>query len=73
MRVRVFAHGEGAMNSLGGLRPDTVQANLTGNLHDFWHVLDEQGFVRNWNGDVSCVVLVFMFVRSLRSLLFSFP
>lgn len=53
VRVRVFAHGEGAMNSLGGLRPDTVQANLTGNLHNFWHVLDQDGLVRNWNGDVS--------------------
>jgi hypothetical protein len=56
VRVRVFAHGEGAMNSLGGLRPDTVHANLTGNLMDFWHVLDDQGFVRNWNGDVSPIV-----------------
>jgi hypothetical protein len=56
LRVRVFAHGEGAMNSLGGLRPDTVHANLTGNLYDFWHVLDDQGFVRNWNGDVSPIV-----------------
>lgn len=46
------------MNSLGGLRPDTVHANLTGNLHNFWHVLDQDGLVRNWNGDVSLAVSV---------------
>ena len=33
--------GEGAMNTVGGLKPDTVQANLTGPLQGFWGLLTE--------------------------------
>lgn len=40
------------MNSLGGLRPDTVIANITGDLRHFWKVLNEEGHVLNWNGQV---------------------
>ena len=55
-KTKVFPMGEGAVNSLGGLNPNTVIANITGPLHDFWHVLDDQGWVRNWNGDKSPVI-----------------
>ena len=48
--------GEGAVNTIGGLRPDTVVANLTGNLQDFWHILSPEGYILNWNGDVSPAV-----------------
>lgn len=56
LRIRLFAHGEGSMNSLGGLRPDTVHANITGSLQDFWKLLTPQGHVLSWNGDLSPVV-----------------
>jgi hypothetical protein len=55
-RIKSFAQGEGAVNSLGGLRPDTVQANITGNLRSFWKVLDDNGHILNWSGEVSPVV-----------------
>lgn len=49
------------MNSVGGLKPDTVKANLTGSLQNFWGLLreDEEGrgaHVLNWNGQVAPVV-----------------
>jgi len=56
MRVKVFPMGEGAVNTLGGLRPDTVTANITGDLRSFWKVLSDAGVVLNWNGEVSPVV-----------------
>jgi hypothetical protein len=56
LRIRIFAHGEGAMNSLGGLSPDTVAANITGPLQSFWKLLTNVGNVVNWNGDISPVV-----------------
>jgi hypothetical protein len=56
VRVKHFQQGEGAVNSLGGLRPDTVQANITGSLTGFWHLLDD-GYVRNWNGEVRLKLL----------------
>ena len=28
--IRIYPHAEGTVNSLGGLRPDTVVANITG-------------------------------------------
>ena len=34
-KTKVFPMGEGAVNSLGGLNPDTVLGNITGPLHDF--------------------------------------
>ena len=55
-KTKVFPMGEGAVNSLGGLKPNTVEANITGSLHDFWHLLDDQGWIRNWSGDRSPVV-----------------
>ena len=56
MRVRVFPMGEGAVNTLGGLRPNTVVANISGNLKDFWKVLAPEGVVLNWSGEPSPVV-----------------
>jgi hypothetical protein len=53
IRIRIYAHGEGTMNSLGGLRPDTVAANITGDVRDFWKVLNRRGEVLNWSGEVS--------------------
>ena len=53
VRIRVYAHGEGTVNSLGGLKPDTVVANITGDLRTFWKVLNDDGHVLNWNGEVS--------------------
>lgn len=55
-KTKVFAMGEGAVNSLGGLRPDTVEANITGSLDTFWHLLDEDGYIHNWTGERSPVV-----------------
>jgi hypothetical protein len=55
-RTKVYPMGEGAVNSLGGLRPDTVHANITGPLQDFWHVLDDEGWIRQWTGEKSPVV-----------------
>lgn len=56
MKIRSFAHGEGPMNTLGGLHPDTVKTNITGSLRHFWHVLNDDYQVVNWNGEVSPVV-----------------
>ena len=44
------------MNTLGGLQPDTVAANISGSLQDFWGVLNDAGYVLNWDGSVSPVV-----------------
>jgi hypothetical protein len=56
MLIKLFPQGEGAMNTVGGLKPDTVKANITGDLKSFWHVLDDNGYVLNWNGEISPVV-----------------
>ena len=56
MRIRTFPQGEGAVNTLGGLKPDTVIANITGNIKSFWRVLNDDGYILNWNGDVAPVV-----------------
>ena len=56
LRVKVFPQGEGALNTLGGLRPNTVAANITGPLRAFWRVLDADGRVLNWSGELSPVV-----------------
>ena len=53
IRIRIYAHGEGTVNSLGGLRPDTVKANITGDIKSFWKVLDDDGHILNWSGEVS--------------------
>ena len=52
MRIRLFPQGEGAVNTLGGLKPDTVVANVTGSIRTFWKMLDDDGRVLNWNGEV---------------------
>lgn len=52
LRIKIFAQGEGTVNSLGGLRPDTVQANITGNLRSFWKILNDDGYILNWSGEV---------------------
>lgn len=36
MRVKVFSQGEGAVNTVGGLRPNTVTPNITGDIKSFW-------------------------------------
>jgi hypothetical protein len=56
LRIRTFPQGEGAVNTLGGLKPDTVVANITGNIKSFWRVLNDDGYILNWNGDVAPVV-----------------
>lgn len=54
IRTRIYPHGEGMVNSLGGLRPDTVVANITGKIgSSFWKVLSDEGYILNWNGEVS--------------------
>lgn len=52
VRIRIFPQGEGAVNTLGGLRPNTVVANISGDIQSFWRVLDQSGHVLNWNGEV---------------------
>lgn len=56
MKIRTFPQGDGAMNSLGGLQPDTVQTNITGSLREFWQILNLDRQIVNWNGDVSPIV-----------------
>ena len=57
MNVRIFTQGDGAVNSLGGLNPNTVSANVSsGSLQAFWGILDDKGRVLNWNGEVSPAV-----------------
>jgi hypothetical protein len=56
MRTKLVHQGEGIVNTVGGLRPDTVSANITGSLREFWKILDKQGRILNWNGEVSPVV-----------------
>lgn len=56
MKVRILPQGEGAVNTVGGLRPDTVAANITGPIRSFWKLLDDSGAVLNWSGEVSPVV-----------------
>ncbi|KAJ1439151.1 hypothetical protein B484DRAFT_188281 [Ochromonadaceae sp. CCMP2298] len=55
LRIRIYAHGEGAVNSLGGLQPDTVKAHISGPLGGFWGLLRE-GVVLNWDGEIAPVV-----------------
>ena len=87
--IRIYPHAEGTVNSLGGLRPDTVVANITGtvcldfrvpvvsekareyivydisfnvffftssyrvgDIKSFWKVLNDDGEVLNWSGEV---------------------
>jgi hypothetical protein len=56
MRTKVFSQGEGAVNTIGGLRPNTVVANITGDIKSFWRLLDDNNNILNWNGEVSPVV-----------------
>lgn len=57
IKIKVYMQGEGAMNSLGGLKPDTVNANMTGNIGmSYWKILDNSGNILNWNGEKSPVV-----------------
>jgi hypothetical protein len=56
LKIKQFPQGSGSVNSLGGLNPDTVKANITGSLHTFWKVLNDEGEILNWNGEVSPVV-----------------
>ena len=56
MKMKVFLQGDGPLNSLGGLKPDTVIANISGDLRTFWKVLNDKGYILNWSGEVSPVV-----------------
>lgn len=56
INIKLFEQGEGSVNTVGGLKPDTVTANLTGSLFSYWKLLDTNGRVLNWNGDISPVV-----------------
>jgi len=63
-----FTHTSRAIpNSLGGLRPDTVAANISGDIKSFWKVLNDQGQILNWSGEVNmwCVVVVVVMWRCL--------
>ena len=55
MKLKLYVQGDGPVNSLGGLNPDTVQANITGSLLGF-KILDERGYILNWNGDIAPMV-----------------
>jgi hypothetical protein len=56
MSVKLVPQGEGAVNTIGGLQPNTVVANITGGLVNFWHILSHEGHILNWNGEVSPAV-----------------
>lgn len=56
IHIKLFAHGEGPVNSLGGLRPDTVEGNITGSIKSFWKLLSEDGYILNWNNEISPIV-----------------
>ena len=61
IKIRIYPHGEGIVNSLGGLKPDTVVGNITGNISTFWKLLNKNGEILNWSGEVSilspCLIL----------------
>ena len=44
------------MNTIGGLQPNTVVANITGGLVDFWHIYSHDGYILNWSGECSPAV-----------------
>lgn len=64
IRMSLVHHGEGAVNSLWGLLPEsnisrarTSGIRLAGPLDSFWRILDTStGWVHNWNGDVAPIV-----------------
>lgn len=39
-----------------GLQPDTVVANISGSIRDFWGLLNDQGYILNWNGEISPLI-----------------
>jgi len=55
-RTKLYPQGEGSVNSLEGMHPGYPGANITGSIKSFWHMLGDDGFVRNWNGDIAPVV-----------------
>mmetsp|Transcript_8636 Transcript_8636/g.12885 ORF Transcript_8636/g.12885 Transcript_8636/m.12885 type:complete len:528 (+) Transcript_8636:58-1641(+) len=90
VRIRLISQGEGAVNSVGGLLPNTVGSNalnssitdnrvdpskgsirgggtaglvrkgevvtISGPIQSFWRIFSDDGYVLNWNGEVSPVV-----------------
>eukprot|EP00596_Hydrurales_sp_CCMP1899_P006124 CAMPEP_0119052682 /NCGR_PEP_ID=MMETSP1177-20130426/73896_1 /TAXON_ID=2985 /ORGANISM="Ochromonas sp, Strain CCMP1899" /LENGTH=205 /DNA_ID=CAMNT_0007032325 /DNA_START=931 /DNA_END=1548 /DNA_ORIENTATION=- len=56
LKIKIYPQGEGAVNTLGGLQPDTVVANISGSIRDFWGLLNDQGYIMNWNGEVSPII-----------------
>eukprot|EP01037_Dinobryon_pediforme_P021333 gene21333-22171_t len=65
VRIKLFSQGEGAVNSVGGLLPNTVGATgntsdgaqtraitISGPIKSFWKILNDDGFILNWNGEV---------------------
>lgn len=53
LKIKIFPQGEGPVNTVGGLKPNTVlQANITVALSSIY----KEGRILNWNGDVSPVV-----------------
>ena len=58
IKIRIYNHGEGAMNTVGGLRPDTVLANITGPIRSYWKLLNNDGHLLNWNGEVMLAYLL---------------
>ncbi len=64
MKIKSFPQGEGMMNSLGGILTPTKSdgedaATTPGSLKGFWKILDQSGYILNWNGEVS-----FMFIST---------
>jgi hypothetical protein len=54
MKIKRFHHGQGLMNSLGGLKPNTVTSpHLSGDLVKFWKLFNNQGKIIQWSGEVS--------------------
>ena len=58
MKILIFPHGEGLVNSLNGLNPTTTGSYniINGSLQSFWKLLNYNGIVLNWSGDIAPVV-----------------
>lgn len=61
LRIKLFSQGDGAVNSVGGLQPDTVGGpgssttsaiTIAGPIKSFWKIFSDSGYVLNWNGEV---------------------
>ena len=64
--IRIYPHAEGTVNSLGGLRPDTVVANITGTGCLYFRVPTASGVEREYISMIFLLIFVFYIILSCR-------